>query len=40
MVLGSLRCLACREVDEPLDPALFDEMLPESSAGRSPRPPT
>ena len=32
MVLGSLRCLACREVDAPLDPALFDEMLPEGDA--------
>jgi hypothetical protein len=28
MVLGSLRCLACRDVDAPLDPTLFDEMLP------------
>ena len=33
MVLGSLRCLACREMDAPLDPALFDEMLPEDNAG-------
>ena len=33
MVLGSLRCLTCREVDAPLDPALFDEMLPEDNAG-------
>jgi hypothetical protein len=23
MVLGSLRCLACREANAPLDPALF-----------------
>ena len=26
MVLGSLRCLACRDVDAPLDPALFDQL--------------
>ena len=32
-VLGSLRCLTCREVDAPLDPALFDEVLPEDDAG-------
>jgi hypothetical protein len=25
MALGSLRCLACREVNAPLDPALFSE---------------
>jgi len=37
MVLGSLRCLTCREVDAPLDPALFDEMLPEDNAGVKPR---
>jgi hypothetical protein len=36
MVLGSLRCLACRDVDAPLDPALFDEMLPEANAGVKP----
>jgi hypothetical protein len=36
MVLGSLRCLACRDVDAPLDPALFDEMLPEGNAGVEP----
>lgn len=33
MVLGSLRCLACREMDAPLDPALFDDVLPEGDAG-------
>jgi hypothetical protein len=33
MVLGSLRCLTCRDVDAPLDPALFDETLPEGNAG-------
>jgi hypothetical protein len=26
--LGSLRCLACREADAPLDPALFMETQP------------
>jgi hypothetical protein len=36
MVLGSLRCLACRDVDAPLDPALFDEMLPKGNAGVEP----
>lgn len=36
MVLGSLRCLACRDVDAPLDPTLFDEMLPEGNAGVKP----
>jgi hypothetical protein len=36
MVLGSLRCLACRDVDAPLDPALFDEMLPDDNAGVTP----
>jgi len=25
MSLGSLRCLGCREVNAPLDPALFTE---------------
>jgi hypothetical protein len=25
MALGSLRCLGCREVNAPLDPALFSE---------------
>ena len=33
MVLGSLRCLTCRDVDAPLDPTLFDETLPEGNAG-------
>jgi len=27
MALGSLRCLGCREVNAPLDPALFSEAL-------------
>jgi len=31
MVLGSLRCLACRDVDAPLDPALFSEVLLEET---------
>jgi len=33
MVLGSLRCLACRDMDAPLDPTLFDEALPENNGG-------
>jgi hypothetical protein len=36
IVLGSLRCLACRDVDAPLDPALFDEMLPVDNAAVNP----
>jgi hypothetical protein len=36
MVLGSLRCLACRDVDAPLDPTLFDEMLPVDNAAVNP----
>jgi hypothetical protein len=39
MVLGSLRCLACRDVDAPLDPALFDEMLPKGNAALRDRSP-
>jgi hypothetical protein len=34
MVLGSLRCLACRDADAPLDPTLFGEMLPEDNRFR------
>jgi hypothetical protein len=28
MILGSLRCLACRETNAPLDPALFEPAHP------------
>ena len=31
MVLGSLRCLGCRDVNAPLDPALFSEVLLEET---------
>ena len=31
MVLGSLRCLGCRDVDAPLDPALFSDVLVEET---------
>ena len=31
MVLGSLRCLGCRDVNAPLDPALFNEVLLEET---------
>jgi hypothetical protein len=29
--LGSLRCLACRETNAPLDPELFSESHPNSA---------
>jgi len=32
IVLGSLRCLACRDINAPLAPALFNEVLPEPTA--------
>ena len=36
MVLGSLRCLACRDVDAPLDPALFDQVAARDDKGVKP----
>jgi hypothetical protein len=33
MALGSLRCLGCREVNAPLDPALFSEPHANGTGG-------